>query len=143
MTLQQLEGNFISVTVSGCCDSLQGRIFRVDEGKLILIGVLGTRIIPICSISSIDFGPFAYVTNFIDNTVSVINTATNTVIGLPISVGDSPGGIAIIPDGTRAYVVNVSDSTISVINTATNTVIGLPISVGSGASGIAITPITI
>ena len=74
--------------------------------------------------------PFAYVTNAVDNTVSVINTATNTVIGL-ISVGNYPLGIAITPDGARAYVTNAGDNTVSVINTATNTVIGSPISVGN------------
>ena len=34
--------------------------------------------------------PFLYVTNTGDNTVSVIDTATNTVVGLPIPVGMPP-----------------------------------------------------
>lgn len=34
--------------------------------------------------------PFAYVTDFVSNTVSVIDTATNTVIGSPIPVGRYP-----------------------------------------------------
>ena len=39
----------------------------------------------------------AYVTNFISNTVSVIDTATNLVVGSSIPVGDTPRGVAICP----------------------------------------------
>ncbi|RKN78199.1 NTTRR-F1 domain [Paenibacillus ginsengarvi] len=139
-TLQQLQGKLISVTLSGCCDdSLFGRVFRVDDGKMILVGTLGTRIIPICTISSIDFGPFAYVAVSADDTVAVINTANNTVIAL-IPVGNNPAKIAITPDGTKAYVTNFLNSSVSVINTTTNSVIGLSIPVGFLPQGIAITP---
>jgi len=63
----------------------------------------------------------AYVTNTTNNTVTVINTATNKVIDL-IPVGSGPGSIAITPDGSRAYVANLGGS-LSVIDIATNTVI--------------------
>ena len=43
----------------------------------------------------------AYVTNYVDNTVSVIDTATNTVVAT-IPVGIQPLGVAVTPDGTRA-----------------------------------------
>ena len=75
-------------------------------------------------------GTRAYVTNRRRDTVSVIDTATNTVIGTPIPVGNSPVGVAVTPDGTRAYVTNQLDDTVSVIDTATNTVIAT-IPVGS------------
>ena len=39
--------------------------------------------------------PFAYVTNEFSNSVSVIDTATNTVVGAPIAVGSHP--IAVAP----------------------------------------------
>ncbi len=42
-------------------------------------------------------GTKAYVTNFQDDNVSVIDTATNAVVGAPIPVGDGPGGVAICP----------------------------------------------
>ena len=32
----------------------------------------------------------AYITNAVDKTVSVIDTATNTVVGAPITVGQAP-----------------------------------------------------
>jgi YVTN family beta-propeller protein len=62
-----------------------------------------------------------YVTNWDDDTVSVINTATNGVIET-ISVGDAPHGMAFDSANNRMYVVNAYDNTISVINTATNAV---------------------
>lgn len=67
----------------------------------------------------------AYITNLNDNTVSVIDTATNTVTAT-IAVGKAPYGVAVTPDGTKTYVTNSSDSSngVSVIDTASNTVIG-------------------
>ncbi|MDP1383979.1 beta-propeller fold lactonase family protein, partial [Priestia megaterium] len=67
-------------------------------------------------------GNHAYVTNKFSDNVSVINTATNTVIST-ISVGYKPSGVAITPDGNHAYVTNKFSDNVSVINTATNTVI--------------------
>jgi DNA-binding beta-propeller fold protein YncE len=39
-------------------------------------------------------------------TVSVISTATNTTVGDPIPVGNSPIGISVTPDGKYVYVSN-------------------------------------
>src|SRR5215213_905092 len=80
----------------------------------------------------------AYVANRFDNTVSVIDTATNTVVAT-VPVGDSPSAIAVTPDGAFAYVTNAGDFFVSVIDTATNTVV-TTVPVGAGSSGIAITP---
>ena len=44
--------------------------------------------------------PFAYITNFNSSTVSVIDTATNTVVGT-VAVGFGPYGVAINPAGTH------------------------------------------
>ena len=43
----------------------------------------------------------AYVTNTNADTVSVINTATNLVVGSPIAVGINPNGVAITPTMTE------------------------------------------
>ena len=82
----------------------------------------------------------AYVTNQNANTVSVIDTATNAVVGSAIPVGSVPVAIAITPDGTKAYVTNQNANTVSVIDTATNAVVGPAIPVGSVPVAIAITP---
>ncbi len=68
-------------------------------------------------------GTRAYVVNSVSNTVSVIDTATNTVTGT-IPVGALPVGVAVSPDGTRAYVTNQDANTVSIIDTASNSVIG-------------------
>jgi YVTN family beta-propeller protein len=60
-----------------------------------------------------------YVTNFNDNTVSVISGQTNKVIGNPIPVGVNPLGIAFdSANGSGAA------NDVSVISGSTNTVIG-------------------
>src|SRR5208282_4097952 len=82
----------------------------------------------------------AYITNANSGTVSVINTATNMVVGSPITVGNFPFGVAVTPDGSKVYVANQYDGTVSVIATATNMVVGSPITVGNGPVGVAVTP---
>src|SRR5258708_26718037 len=84
----------------------------------------------------------AYIPNSIDHNVSVIDTATNTVIGSPIPVGPNPRAVAVTPDGSKVYITNLNffASTVWVIATATDTVTGSPIPVGSFPVGVAVTP---
>jgi YVTN family beta-propeller protein len=63
-------------------------------------------------------GTRAYVTNYGSSSVSVINTATNTLDGSSISVGSKPASLALSADGSLLYVANGND-TISVIDTKT------------------------
>ncbi|WP_316785175.1 Ig-like domain repeat protein [Streptomyces sasae] len=81
-------------------------------------------------------GTRAYVANEGDDTVSVIDTATNTVTAT-INVGSSPFGVAVTPGGAFVYVTNVASDSVSVIDTATNAVTDT-ISVGTAPFGIAI-----
>ncbi|HEX3737454.1 MAG TPA: PKD domain-containing protein [Solirubrobacterales bacterium] len=82
----------------------------------------------------------AVVGNEGSHSVSVINTATNAVVGEPIEVGKTPASIAITPDGRFAYVDNDSSGSVSVIEISTRQPVGEPIKVGTGPYGIAITP---
>ncbi|MGA7384174.1 MAG: YncE family protein, partial [Methylocella sp.] len=82
--------------------------------------------------------PFAYVANVASNSVSVIDTATNTVVAT-IPVRAAAEGLAVTPDGTHVYVTNISSDHVSVIATATNTVVAT-VAVGSYADGVAVTP---
>ncbi|MEV6841793.1 hypothetical protein AB0N17_46790, partial [Streptomyces sp. NPDC051133] len=50
-------------------------------------------------------GTFAYVTNSISSTVSVIDTATNTVTAT-VPVGNFPNFVAVSQDGSHVYVTN-------------------------------------
>ena len=88
--------------------------------------------------------PFAYITNTGNNTVSVIDTATNTVTAT-IPVGTDPFGVGVSPDGSRVYVANGQPSnSVSVIDTnpsspSFNTVI-VTVAVGRDAEGLAVSP---
>jgi YVTN family beta-propeller protein len=81
---------------------------------------------------------YAYITNNNGNSVSVINTAGNTV-KTTIQVGRHPYGVAVAPDGSAAYVTNSTDDTVSVIDTMSNTV-SHTLPVGGTPRGLAFTP---
>src|SRR5262249_17662568 len=83
----------------------------------------------------------AYITNFVVSSVSVIDTATNTVT-TTIPVGEQAGGVAVSPDGSRIYVaggVSSLGGNVVVIDAATNTVIAAVL-VGINPAGVAVTP---
>ena len=58
----------------------------------------------------------------VSGTVSVIDTASNTVLKT-IAVGLHPTGMALSPLGDRIYVTNANSDTVSVINTTTDKVV--------------------
>ena len=62
---------------------------------------------------------YAYVTNYGDDTVSIISLSTYEVTDT-ITVGDGPYGISTTPSGAFVYVVNQLDETVSVIDTDSN-----------------------
>jgi YVTN family beta-propeller protein len=82
--------------------------------------------------------PFAYITNYGNNTISVIDTLTDTVVAT-VAVGNDPVGVAVNPAGTRVYVTNRTSSNVSVIDTSTDTVVAT-VAVGSGPFGVAVNP---
>ncbi len=83
-------------------------------------------------------GTLVYVTNVFSNTVSVINTGTNSVVAT-IPVGVQPVAVILSPSGNTAYVANKISNTVTVINTTTNTVTAT-IPVDQLPFGIAIDP---
>ncbi len=70
-----------------------------------------------------------FVANTDSDTVSVINTSTNTVVAtIPVGTGtylehDAPIGVAYDSLNSAVYVTNERFNTVSVINTSTNKVI--------------------
>ncbi len=84
--------------------------------------------------------PRAYIANLNDDTVSVIDTSTETVI-TTIPVGPIPWAVAVHPDGSRVYVTTVGDfnDKVWVIDTATNTVVASVVT-GQAPRGIAVHP---
>lgn len=91
-----------------------------------------------CIKSSIAQTVNAYVTNYNESSVSVINTASNTVTAT-VSVGNGPTGVAVNPGGTRVYIGNYYGNSVSVINTGNNTVIAT-IAPVSTPTGVAVSP---
>ncbi len=103
---------------------------------------VGTRVDPRPSLlvtpSSAPSPPLAYVANTNSNTVSVINTGSNTLVAT-VGVGLFPLVVAITPDGAFAYVTNGNSFTVSVIATSSNTVVAT-VAVDPVPIGVAITP---
>jgi YVTN family beta-propeller protein len=65
---------------------------------------------------------YVYIANSGDDTVSVIDTATDTVIHT-VSIGSYPCAVAVTPDGSKVYVASLRDNAVYVFDTATNTII--------------------
>lgn len=109
---------------------------------VVTVNVAPLQITPLATIAVGDFplevafspdGSRAYVTNFVSNTVSVIDTATDTVIAT-VPVGQRPVGVAVSPDGARVYAASGVTNRISVIDAASNTV-GSTITTPSSLAG--------
>ncbi len=80
----------------------------------------------------------AYVANFKDNTVSVIDTEVGKVIAtVPVAAG--PHGMAITQDGRTVYVSGDASSSLDVIDTTIDKVVKT-IKVGKAPNGVALTP---
>lgn len=77
-----------------------------------------------------------YVANVAGNSVSAIDTTTDTVTAT-IPVGSDPIGVAVSPDDSTVYVTNEGSDTVSVISTATNTVTAtIPVGVVPDAAAV-------
>jgi predicted alpha-1,2-mannosidase len=77
----------------------------------------------------------AYVSNYSDNTVTPVDTVTDTA-GAPIATGSGPDGVVVLPNNSEAYVANNNTNDVTVISTADNHVI-TTIPVGSIAADVA------
>ncbi len=77
---------------------------------------------------------------FATDSISVIATNDNTVIGSPIPVSFNSREIAFDPIHGRVYVTNGYDDSVSVFDTNTHSVIGSPLFVGEEPEAIAFAP---
>ncbi len=87
--------------------------------------------------------PFAYVSSFSQDQVTVVDGASGSVVAtITLAGGAMPYGVAVNPAGTRAYVANFGGGTVSIIDTATNQEVSAPITVcavpGCMPQGIAV-----
>jgi YVTN family beta-propeller protein len=66
-------------------------------------------------------GSRIYVTRYDSDKASIIDTATNTVVGSPIAVGsDRSARIIVAPDDSRVYFLSAEGASLSVVSRATN-----------------------
>jgi YVTN family beta-propeller protein len=82
--------------------------------------------------------PKAYVGNFADNTVSVLDTGAGKIVAT-IPVVQGPHGMTITQDGRTVYVSGDGSSAVSVIDTATDKVVKT-LEVGKSPNGVTLTP---
>ncbi len=103
----------------------------------IKVFVLACCLVLLCKISYA--APFAYITNFEDSTLSIIDTADNTVVAT-LDIDANPFGVAIHPDGSQAYVTNLfGPEEVKIISAATHTISGA-VPIGNQPAAIAIQP---
>jgi YVTN family beta-propeller protein len=99
---------------------------------LVLLSALAASAAP-----ALAAGPKAYVGNFKDSTVSVIDTGTERVVAtVPVAAG--PDGIIVAPGGRSVFVSGSNASTVSEIDASTDRV-ARNIDVGKGPQGLAMT----
>ena len=81
-------------------------------------------------------GKWVYITNGRGGTLSVIDTASDSIVA-SIRVGTRPWGVAVDPDGKKIYTANGPSNDVSVIDAATRRVIRT-VAAGRSPWGIAI-----
>jgi YVTN family beta-propeller protein len=79
-----------------------------------------------------------YVTIDSSNSVAIIDTTTNSIVG-SVTVGSTPAGVAVNTAGTRAYAASCDANQVTVIDTTTNTAIAT-VTVGACPGGLAVNP---
>jgi YVTN family beta-propeller protein len=98
----------------------------------------------VCSATFLNLGAsaqhvYAYITNSSSDNMSIIDVATNTVIGtVALPAGAKPYAVAVLPNGD-AYIANNGNNTVTVFSTTNNAIIGT-IAVGAGPLSIASSP---
>ncbi|MFE6866463.1 IPT/TIG domain-containing protein [Kitasatospora sp. NPDC057692] len=117
-----------------------GGVDVIDTAGLAVTATIPVGSLP-TSVALTPDGSMALVGNFGSNSVSLIDTAGNTValtIGQP-NGARNPAGLAITPDGTRAYVTNYNTANVSVIDLLASLIVAT-VPVGSLPMGVAVTP---
>lgn len=101
-----------------------------DAGSLVSVDAIPY------GVATTNAGDFVFVTNYGSNTVSQIDTASNTLYKTHF-VGAGPIGVAVSPDDIYVYVAN-RDGNLSVINTVDDSV--TTIYVATSLFGVAVSP---
>jgi YVTN family beta-propeller protein len=84
-------------------------------------------------------GTRAYVTNYTSGNVSVIDTASKTVV-TSVEAGADPVGVVVSADGHKAYVANSFSNSVTIVDTGTFVTKQIPMPEYSYPTSIAISP---
>lgn len=89
-----------------------GGVWVVDLKKRTTVTVINTGDPLVHGIGMTPDGEFVFATNFSagSNSVSVISTATNTIVAT-IPTGPQPNEVAVTPDGTTGFITNQNGTT--------------------------------
>ena len=98
-----------------------------------LLGAL-TLVMPLAALAA----PFAYVPNEGSGSLSVIDTATDQVVG-EIAAGKKPRGIVVSADGRTVYVSDQPNNQLVVVDIASRKATGV-IALGESPEGVGISP---
>jgi YVTN family beta-propeller protein len=115
-----------------------GDISVIDTSSEKVVGTIEDSLGP-SRITMAPRGGRAFVTNHAGDTVTVFNPATQSVVGSPITVGNEPTGIAMVPNNPVAYAASAVDGSLTQIDTSIDMPVGAPIEF-PGATGLAFTP---
>ena len=88
--------------------------YRVVDTIRVGVGATGVALSP--------DGGLLYVTNSVENTVSVVRTDGDSVVAT-VAVGQGPEAVAVTPSGDYVYVANRAGDDVSVIRTSDNVVV--------------------
>ncbi len=130
-TVEAPNGLTVGTAPAGVTANVTGIITTYQELAKVSVGT-GPKAVAYDSANG-----YLYVACTSANDVSVVNGATNAVVGSSIGVGNSPEGIAFDSTNGYLYVANHGANTVTVINGATDAVVGSAITVGSGPIAVA------
>src|SRR5262249_31134555 len=101
-------GARVYVTNSGLVGPLGHTVSVIHTAARTVVGEVAVGLSP-AGVAVNPAGTRVYVANFADDTISVIDAASNQVTGtVRLPAGTGPVGVALKPDGSRVYVTNLA-----------------------------------
>ena len=107
------DGHYAYVTLTNFSGG-PGGLWVIDLTTLATVTVVNTGDPTAYGVQVAPSGKYVLVTNFLKNTVALIDTANNRLVD-DVPVGTNPNDIAITLDSKEAFITNQGDTTVSVL----------------------------